>query len=752
MTQRQILISGTYTLTVFVSALLLFVVQPLSGEMILPLLGGSSAVWTTVMLFFQVLLLAGYVYAHGIAQSFPTSTQVRFHIAVVLLALLFLPVSIPETVLWPEEAPAISLIAALMIGLGPPTFVVSSSAPLLQHWFGALDHPDADDPYYLYAASNAGSLIALLSYPFLIERFLTLQTQNTGWAAAFVFLTLLTGSCGLLVFTSERANTKPASGGADHARSLSMSRRAWWVLITFIPSSLMLGVTHYLTMDIASVPLLWVIPLAVYLLTFILVFARIKHPLWLYRSLLPPAIFVTFALSFADVLSITPLIVLHVTLFFLVALYFHGELAKDRPHVSHLTEYYIYMSLGGSLGGVFNALIAPALFDSLVEYVLIMGVSFLCFVRHPNSGTTRSYFLSLGPLVLAAAGCVYFFVQIPFHGSLTDPEVLSGIILLGILFGTGAVIMFRFRSPLLINSAFGLLLLFGFSFHQEDRQTITRERSFYGQYELFDEGDYRHFLHGTTLHGLQKRDDGSFVHLPVGYYHPSGPFGDLFRSYDFDRVGIAGLGTGGLAPYHEEGDEFHFFEIDPAVERLARSYFGYLDTCGSGCRVHIGDARKLLENRTPGLFDVLFMDAYSSDAIPTHLLTREAVQLYLSRVTDDGLVVLHISNRHFNLERVAHAIAEDLDVHARVKTFVPFSDSGFSMFTGELNPIELITDSARFPGATLSEASSAKLVVLSKNRSALEPLIMQGGWTKLSGKPLLWTDNYTNIIPLLFSG
>jgi spermidine synthase len=745
MTTRQVLASLIYTVTIFFSALLLFVIQPMASKLVLPLLGGSSAVWTTSMLFFQILLLAGYIYAHGIAQYFSFRVQVGLHIVVVLAAMLFLPVNVPDTLLRPDQAPALSLVAAFMMGIGPPTFVVSSSAPLLQHWFGGLNHPDADDPYYLYAASNAGSLLALLSYPFLVERFLTLNTQQQAWSIGFLALAVLLGVSGIALFLQSTGSVDGNEDGQT-APTLAYSRRGWWILITFIPSSLMLGVTHYLTMDLASVPLLWVIPLALYLLSFILVFARINHPLWLYRMVLPAAIFILFALSFAKYLPIVWLIVLHTAVFFLVALYFHGRLAQDRPQVTHLTQYYIFMALGGSLGGIFNALIAPLLFDQLVEYVLVMALALICALGWPSSVSQIRRIKNYIPYFLTLLASGYFLFTVPLH----VPALSMVAVVLGLVFGVAGLLLLTYRQPATINIVFGGLFCAGFLVHEDQSNTIARERSFYGQYEVQEEpGDVRTFRHGTTLHGEQLLEGGQLLDIPTGYYHPTGPFGDLFRNYSYDRVGIAGLGTGGLAPYKKQGDEFAFFEIDPVVHRMARTHFAFLDVCGSACNVQIGDARRLIRKQPENKYDLLIMDAYTSDAIPTHLLTREAIQLYLSRVREGGVVALHISNRHFNLARVIRGIANDIGAAALVKTFVPSSHLSIPTPLDGYGSAIRPDGSPRFPGTKLIHASSVSLAVIARDEEALDVLPRSDGWSPPSGPPLLWTDNYTNIVPLL---
>lgn len=718
MTYRQLGITLTFSLTVLVSAFLLFVVQPMVGAMVLPLLGGSSTVWTTCMLFFQVMLLAGYVYAHGIAQNLTFRRQVILHGSLILLALLFLPLSVPESLLRTNTAPAFHLLLALFFGIGLPMFVVSSSAPLFQHWFGALDHPDAEDPYYLYAASNAGSMLALLSYPFLIDRFTDLGTQRLGWTGLFLALAVFVSLCGLIVFRDD-GSLEP---GRDQPveSPLSRSRKGWWILITFIPSSLMLGLTHYVTTDLASVPLLWVLPLAAYLLSFILVFARLEHPLRLYRIVLPPAMFLVFALTYNALLSHVKLIGLHMVCFFLIAMYFHGELAEDRPETEHLTTFFIFVALGGSLGGLFNSLLAPVLFDTILEYYLVIALGIALGGWMPTTTDNNNYLIGLvyGGLVLAAGG---YYLYSTTYEPLVELKTLSQLAVAALVLVT---LYTCWKIPSLTNVILGVVFLAGFWIYDDAENVIAQERSFYGHYRVksFDDRG-RSFLHGTTEHGYQPFDDGEPVNAPTSYYHPDGPLGDIMLTFRFDRVGIGGLGIGGLAAYAMEDSSIDFFEIDPTVEKLARRYFGYLEDCGDNCEVHTGDARQLIAERPPKSYDLIIMDAYTSDAIPTHLLTKEAVQLYLSRVVETGAVIFHVSNRHLDLEGVVGAIAEEIDAASLTREYHP-----------DLNE---------------PHASASTYVAVGHSEQALESLDERTGWQPTRVGSTLWTDSHTNIVSVL---
>jgi len=717
-TKRWFLV-GTYALTVFTSASLLFVVQPMVGKMILPHLGGSSSVWTTCMLFFQTMLVVGYVYAHLIAQQMSPRRQVVLHLALVALAIATsLPFRDPGALIHAESNQALWLLLSLLVAVGLPLFVVSSSAPLFQHWFGFTDHPDADDPYYLYAASNVGSMLALFAYPFLVERLFTVETQGRLWAWGFGFLAALTALCGWSIFRRD-ADADRVAPPAREVEPLSWTRRAWWLLVTFIPSSLMLGVTHFLTTDLASVPLLWVLPLGLYLLSFILVFARMRVHVWIYRAAIPLGTLVVLAATFMELFSMAVLVVGHLWMFFMFAMYFHGRLAEDRPETAHLTEFFIWMSVGGALGGVFNALVAPAMFDWMLEYYLVLALGVAVIrpfrLRADDATILEDWGAALG---LAFAVGVYFWAM---QG--VTPDTLSSTI--GMLIVLATVVGLGLKFPVAQNPAVAVILLVGCFLQQHVSTAEVYERSFFADYTVYDRTinghDTRIFSHGTTQHGIQVREE-DWEFAPVGYYHPAGPVGDVFGIIPHDRIGVAGLGTGAMAPYVRSGSTMTFYEIDPVVERLARTHFTYLDRCGDRCSVEIGDARNLLESAAPASFDILMLDAYSSDSVPTHLLTVESVRLYMSRVDEDGVLLFNVSNRYIDVEGIVGAIAAKLGYATRTRSYQPSRQEDEELAYG------------------------STFTVVAREESDLKRLADDSRWQPTDRADVVWTDSYTNIV------
>jgi len=717
---RHWLLVGVFALTVFVSASLLFVVQPMVGKMILPHLGGSSSVWTTSMLFFQSVLVAGYVYAHAVAQKMSPRTQVVVHGILVLVAIVTsLPFRDPGTLVHAESNQALWLLVSLLVAIGLPLFVVSSSAPLFQHWFGFTDHPDAEDPYYLYAASNVGSMLALFGYPFLVERLFTVDTQTRIWAWGFGLLAALTAVCGAALFTQKNGEkAEPAPPDRD-VEPLTWKRRGWWLLITFIPSSLMLGVTHYLTTDLASVPLLWVLPLGFYLLSFIIVFARVQLYLWAYRAIIPVATLAVLAATYMDLFSMAVLVIAHIWLFFMYAIFFHGQLAEDRPETAHLTEFFIWMSVGGALGGVFNALIAPALFDWMFEYylVLALGIAIIRPSRLLSDETSVLENWGAALALLAAVG-MYFWAMQGVTPNIPSSTVGMVIVLLTVV-GLGL------NFPIAQNPAVAMILLVGCFLHQHVSTANVYKRSFFANYTVYnrtlDGHDTKIFSHGTTQHGIQVLEE-NWEFAPVGYYHPAGPVGDVFSVIPADRVAVAGLGTGAMAPYIRSSEKMVFFEIDPVVERLAREHFTYLDTCGDRCRVEIGDARKRLEATEPGSYDLLMLDAYSSDSVPTHLLTVGAVELYMSRVDEDGVLLFNVSNRYLDVQGVVGAIADELGYATRTRSYQPSMQEDEDLAYG------------------------STFTIVARDQADLKRLASAPRWKETNRADVVWTDRYTNIV------
>ncbi len=704
-----------YSLTLFVSATLLFVVQPMVGKMILPLLGGTPAVWSTCLVFFQAMLLAGYAYAHASATWVGISRQAILHLAVLAIPLGFLPLSVNPALLRGGEAnPVLDVLMLLSISVGLPFFVVSATAPLLQRWFSHTGHPSGRDPYFLYAASNLGSMLALLGYPTLIEPRLHLRdygwlSQTRLWGLGYLVLAALTALCALTLWrgmpsrlapgSSERVGA-PAIESPDPPEGLredtpSSSRRLRWVALAFVPSSLLLGVTTYITTDIAAVPLLWVLPLALYLLSFILAFG--SWPARLHRAvvsmLLPLALIVIFFMVSGFRQRIWLTVIWHLALLLMVALSCHGELALSRPSPRHLTEFYLLISVGGVLGGVFNALVAPLVFSSLVEYPLAMLLACVLVRWHraapPASPRARLLTAAL-PLGVAALALVLysdsasFMIDFRFISRLLDlpaesvtawldPVERKINTILAYAPPLALCLLLR-RRPLLLGLALAAVLMVTDFVDARNSDQIRQARSFFGVLQVSRDREGKGYMtlhHGTTLHGRQSLDPARRGE-PLSYYHRQGPIGQVFdeldRREDSRRVAVIGLGTGTLAAYARPGDGLTFYEIDRLVRDIAvdRAYFTYLSDArdrGATVRIELGDARIRLEavgRERPGeRYDLIVVDAFTSDAIPVHLLTREAVRLYLERLKPGGLLAFHLSNRFLDLEPVVANLAGD---------------------------------------------------------------------------------------------
>ena len=902
-----------FAATLFTSASLLFVVQPMVGKMVLPLLGGSPAAWNTCMVFFQGLLLVGYLYAHRLTTRFEShpGRQVRVHLAVLLATVGWLglaaalspghtPVAVFRALAPQGQAyPMLGILALLAAAIGLPFLVVSTSAPLLQRWF---TYTGDRDPYFLYAASNAGSLLALLGYPLVIEPTLTLSTQAWAWAAGFA---LLTG----LVFLCGRATTRPAAAPPPSPKRKvvaaaapppaveagmtvgppTLARKLRWLGLAFVPSSLMLGVTFHMTTDIASVPLLWVIPLALYLLTFIIAYSNgVRSRSW-YRPLLGNVspvltLLLVFVLTahlegnFTTFLNL----LLHLVVYFFAALMLHSELARLRPTPEYLTGYFLVMSLGGVLGGVFNALVAPVLFPMAWEYpiAITVGCMLLPVLDEPKaaarSESRKGLAILLDALIpvgmVVLAGYLRLMADAEWFGAATEwtaGALRRGLRYCGLgggvtqdtlatlaVFAAPCMVCFLFiERPVRFGLCVGALLLVHGFYAANQGGTVATARSFFGilkvdhyaeplkgtrfgyrptggatddfsgpgfraTFEDFEDeqtkerqrfgfvqsvADFYKLSHGTTLHGMQAarslrlpvRDDvpalgclspwaavadagarggWDFRAEPLTYYGRSGPVGGIFEQYwrngpdAGDGVAMVGLGTGSVACYARAGDRLTFYEIDPTVVNLVktphvmnpaevrkgaapeRGPFTFLADAGDrGARVEIvvGDARLKLEDHADRRYGLLLLDAFSSDSIPVHLLTAEAMKLYRDRVTDRGLIAVHISNRYIDLEPVVARLAIDLGLVARVwNDEVPKGGD------------------PRYPGKT-----SSSWIVLAKNPEALGDAVLGaeaderagavGGtfaysmfthpWKRLHGGDQLpaWTDDYSDVLRVM---
>jgi SAM-dependent methyltransferase len=656
----------------------------------LPVLGGGAAVWTTSVAFFQLALLAGYFYAHVAPSWLSPRRHAVVHVALLAVAAIALPLRAPAYLVAPPSHQALWLFGRLAVSIGPAFVLLAATAPLVQRWLASTGHRDARDPYFLYAASNAGSLVALASYPVLLEPLLGLERQRRFWMAGLVVAVILLAACavaawraGLAAPARSAASRLPEkTGGASGAASAnpppaampppaSPSTRLRWMMLAAVPASLLLSVTNYLTTDIVAMPLLWVVPLALYLMTFVLAFAR--------RALVPPSravriqAFLLLPLA-AEMFMRTDasaqvLVPMHTVAFFVTALVCHQALARSRPAAERSTEFYLYVAAGGALGGLFNVFAAPLLFRNLFEYPL--GLIAAALLRPapglapsgPASPATRRRDLVL-PLALAAALLVGVKAA---HAIETRAGPAFGLGALVVLLAAAATIVYSFRDrPLRFGLALAGIMISGATYVKGARQPLYAARSFYGTHKVAQEPPtIRTLEHGNTTHGAQDLAPAR-RHEPLTYYHRASPIGAVMAALRAQpqrrRVGVVGLGAGTLAAYAEPGELWTFFEIDPAVIDIARDrrLFTFLADARGDVDVVAGDARLSLAAARDATFGILVLDAFSSDAVPTHLLTREAFALYLRKLAPGGVIAVHVSNRYLDLESVVAASAAAL--------------------------------------------------------------------------------------------
>lgn len=841
-----------FTVTLFTSATLLFLVELIIAKMMLPKFGGTPAVWNTCMVFFQAALLAGYAYAHKVTDWLGLRRQAIAQVVLILVPAVFLPFGVSDRWTPPgDQFPGFWVLWLLLITVGLPFFAISTTAPLMQKWFSESGHPAAKDPYFLYAASNVGSMIALLGYPVFIEPYLTLSVQSWFWLAGYLTLAALTTGCAFIVWhcpaavsaavaipapaipkleampettpepvtvpaeesTVEEAITTepdpvlkgvkrkkkdksseewkeaisrdptspshalPDKETADIARP-SLTTMLRWIALAFVPSSLMLGVTTYLTTDIASIPLLWIIPLAIYLLSFIIVFSKL--PSFIHQAVIlvmPVVLLIMLFVMTANVLSPTDprglryLLLLHLVTLFAASMACHGELAHNRPAPRYLTGFFLCMSAGGVLGGLFNALAAPLLFNSVAEYEIVLVLACLLLPLPPESDkpSPLNFYLDVGLAVALGLAALYALPKLihthadwaDWVGSADEPLFwLWRLVKVGIIAGMVAyavraqrterlnrwldvalpVCLGILTAQLIASQPFGewrltqsiadafdlgigrlvkvltfglpVALCYGFAerpvrlglgvaaifvataFSSDTSDVLHQERSFFGVLKVEDRGIYHSLLHGTTMHGQQRTEYSQLPMLlgplmagnvfeaawevpyalteahretqePLTYYHRTGPIGQLYETYCPPNrkcdVAFIGLGTGTMASYLEPNHNGTIYEIDAAVVRIAENpvYFTYLQRSrgalqdgGKPYKIELGDARLKLKDAPDGKYRLIVVDAFSSDAIPIHLITKEAVQLYIDKLAAGGVVAIHISNRHLGLDPV----------------------------------------------------------------------------------------------------
>jgi hypothetical protein len=809
-----------FACALFVGAFLLFWVQPLVGKALLPLLGGTPAVWNTCLLFFQTLLLAGYAYAHALTRWLPWRAQVLLHGALLVAAALALPFAAGGGEGPPAGTPPVWwLLKTLLLTAGPPFFVLSAGAPLLQKWYSRTRARSAADPYFLYAASNAGSLCALLGFPVLLEPRLTLGQQSRGWAFLYAALTLLVIACAAFALMRPRDETlkagdAPGAVGVGEASDapgrVGLRRRLRWLVLAFVPSSLVLGVTTYVTTDLVAVPLLWVVPLSLYLLSFVVVFARRRViPRGLAGRVLPGAAVMLVLVYLSG--AAQPawfLILFHLLFLFTAALVCHGALADERPGAAHLAGFYLWLALGGALGGLFNAIVAPLLFNTVVEYPLVI---LLASYLRPAFRRERGRLLGLRlgarrggeeeedesvavkdegraveneseaveneseavedervrgasdllpPLLIGALAALLVVVVQQFEMNTVERVAVS--------FGVPLFLLNYFFAPRPLRFALGLaaVMLASALFSERPGRTLHASRNFYGTHRVAaDAAGTIHWLsHGSTLHGKQYVDAARRCE-PLSYYHREGPLGSLFaalrgeagaggvktggavavslkqsvttpaagvnadgvaRPSRLRSVAVVGLGAGTTAAYARAGEAWTFYEIDPAVAEVARrpELFTYLSACSAApASVLLGDARLRLREAHEGAYDLIALDAFSSDAVPAHLLTREALALYLSKLAPGGVVAFHVSNRSLELERVVGGLAADANLPARI-----FADKVYDADTGH---------------------DPSTWVAVALDAEDLAPLDADARWRPLEASApglVLWRDDFSDVL------
>ncbi len=769
---RQILIY-LYSGCVFLSAFLLFLVQPMIGKMFLPWVGGSSAAWNSCMFFFQALLLAGYGYTHLSIGRLGVKKQSFLQFPLMLLALLFLPFIYSNATPVPED-PSLWLLTQLFKTIGLPFFIVAGIAPLIQVWFANTGHERAASPFFLYAASNTGSLFALLAYPTLIEPSFDLAGQARIWTAGYVLLIVLMASCFARV-----KQTQPPLPDEDQSEArqetaevpIPLRTVLFWVAAAFVPSSLLLAVTQYVTTDLVPVPMFWIIPLMIYLVTFIVAFSEKLAP----RALTYSRISLLIILSFLSLYLFVEInyfwfsVMVHLSTLFCVAMFCHCAIAESKPAVKYLTSYYLWISLGGVLGGFFNSLVAPLIFSDYLEYPLLIVLSCLIIDRYNNSrpetegeNAGRTFL----PGIVSALIGFYVFAVIIYFANLNLPEQLfhlatyfgydinapglkaflefigrnhgqirqSAFALAAIV--PSFVLVKRYRVSFAPLVAVVLLMIFVYNIGQH--KIIKRYRNFFGVKKIFfdTEANLRHLAHGSTVHGKQSFKD-ALREEPLTYYHRRGPLGDLFALPMFGKdnlkVAIIGLGVGSMAAYSRSGNEFVFYELDPQVVEIAQrtGIFSYLKDFSHNCRVEIGDGRLKIMQAAPKYFDMIIIDAFSSDAVPIHLLTVEAMQVYLDRLKDNGMIAVHISNRYLNLQPNLQALAKVHDLH---QTFI--ADNYFAH-----------DDPANY------ERSTAEYAIFTRDQGIVNYLARVSGdtWAPIKDWPdfRAWTDSHSSIFPLL---
>jgi SAM-dependent methyltransferase len=753
------------SLTMAIGAANMFALQPMIGKLLAPWLGSAPAVWTTCLLFFQIVLLAGYVYVHWLTKSLEMKPQLLLHGTIVVLSIIALPLALPEfmTSNIPSDGyHAYWVFVTLTLAVGAPAFVLATTAPLVQAWFGATTHRLASNPYPLYIASNAGSMIGLISYPFLLEPNLTLTTQRQLWSIAWIVYSLLLCIVALICWrhlneikpTEVLGDGDPEEATGERSGRFPFLRALVWVALSFVPSSLLLGVTNHMTTDIAAMPMLWTVPLAIYLLSWTVSFS--DYGIWLHRSMkwIAPIAILAAAFTWAAELhgQILWVLTVHMVALLSTCWALHRRLYESRPETSHLTSFYIAIAFGGALGGIFNAVVAPILFSGFAEYPLALVASLLLLPGMQKQGDServkptlpliwQQTVLLIMTVLSAAALSKYVYQSVRWQiwdlesvatrlGWTTDQVekwVEFAIPLTPALLLIGRP---RFQA-----AALGAALVVGVCINLSSN-ILLRERSFFGVLtvrEFHNDGQKHTLVHGGILHGEQWFTEPSDRYEARSYYHKDGPLGDVMdimaQRKDGFSIAAIGLGTGSIAAYGQPNRPITFFEIDAMVEAIARNpkYFTYVSDClqrGGSLEVRIGDARVMMSKATD-TFDVIVIDAFSSDAIPLHLITREAIEGWFRCLRSDGVLAFHTSNRYVDLTPVLANAAEAMGVSAFVRVDVH--------------------------GDAENGRSGSSWIVLIADPTISSEFENRKDWSPPATRPGLkvWTDDFASVIPVL---
>ncbi len=708
--------------TIFTSAFLLFMVQPMIARMALPRVGGAPSVWNSAMLVYQALLLAGYAYAHALGRLSPR-VQARVHIALLVAAALTLPIGLLD---WSPPADANGFLWVpwlFLASIGPLFFIVSAQAPLLQRWYAL---SDCGDPYPLYAASNFGSFLGLLAYPLLVEPLVPVGAQSNGWSWAFGLLALL------VLGASARLPKAAARTTATTSPAPSWRRMGKWTLLAAIPSGLIMSTTLYLTTDIVAMPLLWVMPLGLYLLSFSIAFAGRRGGAEMARRAAPIMLLICACGIAADNVPY-PFLLLAVALagFFTIAVALHARLFDDRPDAGHLTLFYLIMSVGGALGGLFSALIAPQIFDWTYEHpLLLIAAAALLPMTSPFARLASLFVSAKGPqgarwlIILSLAAIV--------AGTTVKGGLLPAMLM---LVAVGVASIGR-RLPYLVALGGVMLLAGGLEKLALSATPGKMTRSYFGIYSVLDGPNRsRQLVHGTTSHGVQNLGSPARERMATAYYAPRSGVGQAMLAkqamFPDARVAVVGLGAGTLACYARPGEQWQFYEIDPAIVAIAKDVdrFTFLSDCMPDVPTRVGDARLTLAADAAASADVLVIDAFSSDSVPMHLLTREAFQLYRRKLAPGGLLMVHISNRYLDLIPVVAGATSDGWV-------------GASRFYRPTQAEQRDNaDASLWIAMSDSPATLARLT-RSAERDDWQPLVARPGF-------MPWTDDQSSILPLI---